>query len=188
MDLLEFIKSYQPYDEVEAEEKEAFIQFLEAFGDKAYVRENLVGHFSSSCWIVNPSRDKVLMVFHSLFKTWSWAGGHADGDSDLLRVAVKEAQEETSLSRVRPVLSNPIDLNVMVVHNHYKRGKFVPRHLHYNAVYLLEADETASFQVKPDENSGVKWIRVENVANYCKNDLVLPYYERIMKKVKERKL
>ncbi len=188
MDWQKTIINYQPEGEVEAVEKESFLQFIDAFGDRGFARENLPGHFSASAWIVNPARDKVLMIFHNLFKTWSWAGGHADGDSDLLRVAVKEAQEETSLSRVRPVLSNPIDLNVMVVHNHYKRGKFVPRHLHYNAVYLLEADETASFQVKPDENSGVKWIRVENVADYCKNDLVLPYYERIMKKVKERKL
>lgn len=188
MDFLSFLKNYKAFDEEEEAEREAFVQFLEAFGDKAYDRDNLVGHFSSSCWIVNKDRTKVLMIYHNMYKTWAWVGGHADGDKDLLHVALKETMEETGLAHVRPVSDEPIDLNMMVVHNHYKRGKFVPRHLHPNVVYLLEADEAEPIRIKEDENSGVQWVALEEVKNYCSNDKVMPYYNRIMQKVAERKL
>lgn len=188
MGFLEFLKNYKACDEVEDEERKAFIQFMEAFGDKAYDRDNLVGHISSSCWVVNKERTKALMIYHNMYKTWAWAGGHADCDKDLLNVALKETNEETSLKNINVVCQDPIDLNVMVVHNHIKRGKFVPRHLHYNSVYLLEADENDSIAIKPDENSGVKWIDFDEVGQYCTNDKTMFYYDRIMKKIKERKL
>lgn len=185
MDFLSFLKSYKAYNEEEEAERLAFVQFLEAFGDKAYERDNLVGHFSSSAWIVNKDRSKVLMVFHNMYKTWAWVGGHADGEKDLLAVALKETGEETGLEKVQPVLACPIDLNMMVVHNHYKRGKFVPRHLHPNVVYLLEADENEPIRIKEDENSGVAWVPTEKVGDYVSNEYTIVYYKRIMEKIKK---
>lgn len=185
MDFLNFLKNYQAWDEEEEAERLSALQFLEAFGDKAYVRDNLVGHFSASCWIVNKERTKLLLLLHNMFKTWTWAGGHADGDKDLLHVALKEAEEETGLKNVRPVLNEPIDINVMVAHNHYKRGKFVPRHLHHNFVFLLEADEKEHIRVKEDENSGVKWIGFDELDAYCGNEFHLVYYHRIMDKIRK---
>ncbi len=188
MDFLSFLKNYKAFDAEEEAEREAFVQFLEAFGDKAYKRDNLTGHVSASGWIVNRTRTKVLMIYHNLYKTWAWTGGHADGDENLLRVAMKEAKEETGLENLRLVADSPIDLNVMVVHNHYKRGQFIPGHLHLNVVYLFEADENEKLWVKEDENSGVKWLALEEVSLCCANDRALPCYERIMKKMAERKL
>ena len=185
MDFLSFLKSYKAYNEEEEAERLAFVQFLEAFGDKAYERDNLVGHFSSSAWIVNKDRSKVLMIFHNMYKTWAWVGGHADGEKDLLAVALKETGEETGLEKVQPVLACPIDLNMMVVHNHYKRGKFVPRHLHPNVVYLLEADENEPIRIKEDENSGVDWVPTEKVGDYVSNEYTIVYYKRIMEKIKK---
>ena len=185
MDFLSFLKSYKAYNEEEEAERLAFVQFLEAFGDKAYERDNLVGHFSSSAWIVNKDRSKVLMVFHNMYKTWAWVGGHADGEKDLLAVALKETGEETGLEKVQPVLACPIDLNMMVVHNHYKRGKFVPRHLHPNVVYLLEADENEPIRIKEDENSGVAWVPMEKLGDYVSNEYTIVYYKRIMEKIKK---
>lgn len=188
MELADFIRNYQAYDEAEQEECKSFLQFLEAFGDFAFERENLVGHFCTSTFILNKERSKVLMIYHNMFQTWAWVGGHADGDKNLLNVVIKETKEETSLKNVEVVCENPIDFNVMVVHNHIKHGKFVPRHLHYNVVYCLEADENEPIHIKPDENSGVKWIAIDEVCTYCTNELVIPYYERIIKKIKERNL
>ncbi len=185
MDFLSFLKSYKAYNEEEEAERLAFVQFLEAFGDKAYERDNLVGHFSSSAWIVNKDRSKVLMIFHNMYKTWAWVGGHADGEKDLLAVALKETGEETGLEKVQPVLACPIDLNMMVVHNHYKRGKFVPRHLHPNVVYLMEADENEPIRIKEDENSGVAWVPTEKLGDYVSNEYTIVYYKRIMEKIKK---
>lgn len=188
MSLLDFVRNYQAYDEIEQEECKSFLQFLEAFGDLAYERENLVGHLSATTWIVNPKRDKALMVYHNMFKAWTWAGGHADGDKNLAQVAIKEAEEETGLKNVRLLQQMPIDINVLSVDNHIKRGKFVPRHLHYNVVYCLEADENEAVHMKPDENAGVKWLEFDNFNDNCLEAHIKPYYERIIKKIKDRKL
>ena len=187
MELLEFLQNYQAFNEEEEAERQEIIQFIKAFGDKSYDRDNLVGHFSASAWIVNKEHTKVLMIYHNMFNTWAWVGGHADGDKDLLHVALKETEEETGLTSVQPVFNTPIDVNMMVVHNHYKRGKFVPRHLHPNIVFLLEADENAPVRQKEDENSGVKWIEFDDVKNYVTNEYTIVYYNRIIEKMKRNK-
>lgn len=188
MTITEELKNYQPYDEAEARECEALRQFLAAFGEKAYERENLPGHFSASAWIVNPKRDKALMVYHNQFKSWTWPGGHAEGDKNLLEVAIKEVAEETGLRNIRSLQKLPIDINVLTVDNHFKHGIFVPRHLHFNLVYLFEADETEALTLKPDENSGVRWIGYNEINNCCLEDHIKPYYNRIIKKIEEREL
>lgn len=188
MDWQKTIINYQPEGEVEAAEKESFLQFINAFGDRAFARENLPGHFSASAWIVNPARDKVLMIFHKMFNSWTWVGGHADGMQNLQHVAAKETQEETGVKDIRALLDEPLDINVLSVSNHVKKGRLVPRHLHYNAVYLFEADENAPLRIKPDENSGVAWIRIEDIAEKCLEKHMFPYYERVMRKVRDRKL
>ena len=75
--------------------------------DDILTRKNDIGHFTASCWIVNKEKTKVLMVYHNIYDSWSWTGGHADGDEDLLRVSLKEAKEETGLKNVES-LSNKI--------------------------------------------------------------------------------
>lgn len=184
----DFLENYKGFDEIEDGERLSFLQFMRAFQTAAYSRETLPGHLSSSAWIVNPERTKILMIYHNLFKSWAWVGGHADGDENLVRVAVKETEEETGLKNIRLVQKEPIDINVLSVTNHVKRGKFVPRHLHYNVVYLFEADEKEELRMKPDENSGVQWIEADKISGMCLEDHVVPYYNRIMQKIKERHL
>ena len=186
--LQEEIKNFQPETDAEKAEKNSFLQFIRAFGDRVLFRENLAGHLTASAWVVNQRRDKVLMIFHNLYKSWSWPGGHADGENDLLQVALKETTEETSLRHVRAIMEEPFDLNIMAVQSHWKKGKFVPGHLHYNVVYVLEADEKEPVKPKKDENSGVMWLDNDNIEEYCKNDQAFLCYERIMKKIKERGL
>ena len=88
------IKEYVPYNRQEAADKRLMLQFMERNPD-ALSRENLAGHFATSAWVVNPQRTKVLMIYHNIYKSWSWAGGHADGEQDLLAVVRREIAEET---------------------------------------------------------------------------------------------
>lgn len=181
-----FLQNYNPADSIEETERHSFIQFLQAFGDKAYNRNNLPGHLTASSWIVNNTRQKVLMAYHKLYKSWAWTGGHADNNSDLLSVAFSEAVEETSISGLRALFPYPIDLNVMYVDKHYKNGNFVPCHLHFNVVYAFEADENTQIKPKLDENSAVQWINNEDIDKYCASDkAALFYYQRIMQKIKK---
>lgn len=161
MKLLEQLRRYTPYNEQESADLSLMLDFL-AHGETPFHRTNETAHFTSSAWIVNPARTKVLMVYHNLYDSWSWVGGHADGEADLLSVALKEAREETGIEHLRSISEKPFSVEILTVNGHEKRGKYVPSHLHYNVTYLVEADESDSLQVKPDENSGVAWFTFED--------------------------
>ena len=90
-----------------------------------------------------------------------WLGGHADGDHDLLAVALREAQEESGLSTVRAVSPELFSVEILTVDGHEKRGHYVPSHLHLNVTYLLEADPALPIRCKPDENSRVGWFGLD---------------------------
>ena len=103
--LEEQLKQYRPWNEQEKEDKKELLRVLTQPG--IFLRENRTAHMTASAWVVNPAGDKVLMVYHNIYHSWSWMGGHADGETDLLSVAVREVKEESGISHVRP-LSNDI--------------------------------------------------------------------------------
>ena len=155
-DLIKQIESYCPYNEQEETDRQMILKCLKEEED-IFDRGNCLAHMTASAWVVNPGRTKVLMVYHNIYKSWSWLGGHADNEQDLLQVAVREVKEESGLARVRPVSEDIYSLEVLTVDGHVKRGVYVPSHLHLNVTYLLEADEHGQLRVKEDENSGVAW-------------------------------
>ena len=155
-DLIKQIESYCPYNEQEETARQMILKCLMEEED-IFDRGNCLAHMTASAWVVNPGRTKVLMVYHNIYKSWSWLGGHADNEQDLLQVAVREVKEESGLARVRPVSEDIYSLEVLTVDGHVKRGVYVPSHLHLNVTYLLEADEHGQLRVKEDENSGVAW-------------------------------
>lgn len=139
-------------------------------------------HFTASAWVVNPDRTKSLYVYHNLYDSWSWIGGHADGERDLLAVAQRELEEETGVRPAR-VLTRPISLEMLTVAGHEKRGAYVSSHLHMNVTYLFEVDETQPLKVKPDENSAVRWFPSEEIYERSTE----PWFiERIYRKIIER--
>jgi len=183
--LQQFLKNDKTFSDEEAAERLSFLMFLEKFGAFAYDRANLVGHLTASAWVFNPSYDKVLMVYHNLYKTWAWPGGHADTKTDLSAVAEREVMEETGITALQPLYPYPIDVNVLAVNAHYKKNSFVPAHLHYNVVYAFLADDRCELKVKKDENSGVCWLPVESLEKHCATDAAWPCYLRILKKLKK---
>ena len=97
MSLYELIKNYRPVNEQEACDKEQMLLFMEKYQDYLS-RDNQIAHFTASIWTVNKERTKTLMVYHNLYDSWAWIGGHADGEEDLCAVAMRELQEETGLT------------------------------------------------------------------------------------------
>ena len=156
MTLMEQLSAYIPYNEQEARDRALLLECLRREPD-VMTRQNPLAHFTASAWIVNPTRTRVLMVYHNIYHSWSWLGGHADGESDLLAVALREAREESGIRSARPVSEDIFSLEALTVDGHEKRGAYVSSHLHLNVTYLLIADDTDALTVKPDENSGVKW-------------------------------
>ena len=164
MDCIEIFKKtvedFLPYNEQEGRDKGLLLQYLSS-GESIFSRENLGTHMSASGWVVNRAHDKVLMAYHNIYDSWAWTGGHADGETDLLKVAVREAMEETGIRTVRPVTGDIFSLEVLTVDGHEKKGAYVSSHLHLNVTYLLEADDREVLHKKEDENSAVGWFPVE---------------------------
>lgn len=154
------LEAYIPCNEQEEKDKELMLRYL-APGEEVLYRESAGAHMSASAWVVNKNRDKVLMAYHNIYDSWAWTGGHADGEADLLKVAVREAMEETGITRVTPVMEDIFSIEVLTVDGHEKKGVYVSSHLHLNVTYLLEADESQVLHSKADENSGVLWFGLE---------------------------
>ena len=162
MNLKEQIENYIPYNEQEEKDKETILEYMNTFED-VLTRDNEFAHFTASSWAVNKERTKVLMIYHNIYKSWAWTGGHADGESDLLNVAIRELKEETGIKNVKVLDENIFSLEIICVNGHLKRGKYVSSHVHLNTTYLLEVDESETLKIKEDENSGVKWVNIEDV-------------------------
>ena len=122
-------------------------------------------HMSASSWITNKERTKVLMIYHKIYDSWSWLGGHADGNCNLLEVACKELEEESGLKNYRLVSNQPFSIEVLTVDGHIKKGKYVNSHLHLNVTYLFEVDENETLVTNELETKGIKWIPIEDIEN-----------------------
>ena len=184
MALREEILAFGPGCEQEETDKRLMLAYLERFSD-LLTRENEMAHFTASCWIVNPARDKVLLAYHNLYQSWAWLGGHADGDGDLRRVALREAQEESGLTQARILGEGIFSLEILGVDGHVRRGRYVGTHLHLNVTYLLEADDRLPIRAKPDENSAVRWMPVGEVLQAVSEPEMRVVYRKLMERAAE---
>lgn len=187
MELREKIEKYVPYNEQEEKDKNTILKYMDAFED-TLTRNNEFGHFTASAWVVNKERTKVLMIYHNIYKSWAWTGGHADGESDLLSVAVREVKEETGVENVKVLDDDIFSLEIVCVNGHIKRGKYVSSHVHLNLTYLLEVDENETLRIKEDENSGVKWVPIDEIEvasseRWVKENVYRKLNEKLKKKI-----
>lgn len=183
MNWIESIKSYNPCNEQEKNDKEIILSCIDRFED-ILTRENKLAHITSSAFIVNKSKDKVLMIYHNIYDSWAWTGGHADGEEDLLAVAIREAKEETGINNVYPIDYDIASIDILPVVGHIKRGKYVSAHLHLSIAYIVEADDTEELKIKEDENSGVKWIPIDEVNIYSTETDMHIVYNKLISKIK----
>lgn len=182
MDILRELTAYRPWNEQEVCDRAELLRRLKV-KEPLYGRDNVSAHFTASAWVVSPDRTQVLMAYHRLYDSWAWLGGHADGERDLLSVALREVREESGLTEVRPVSKRIYSLEILTVDGHEKHGHYVSSHLHLNVTYLLEADPAAPVRPKPDENSRVGWFSLDEAVAASTE----PWFrERIYKKLNEK--
>ena len=185
MSLYEEIKKYTPINEQEECDRENMLAFIRHNPD-CLVRESQIAHFTASIWTVNKERTKTLMVYHNIYDSWAWIGGHADGVEDLRSVALRELQEETGVGHASLVSRDIFSLETLTVDGHIKRGVYVPSHLHLNVTYLAEADEKETLIVKEDENQGVKWWTLEEALTAPSEPWMVEHvYKKLVEKCRQ---
>lgn len=187
MPYIQQIRQFKPLTDSEKSDKQVILDYLSLIGDDILSRRSQLAHLTSSGFILNPSMTKTLMVHHNIYQTWAWTGGHADGDRDLLKIAIKEAKEETGIRRISPLVGDMLSLDILTVKGHYKRGEYVSAHLHLSAAYVLIAEEDEELTVKPDENSDVAWIAVEEMDKMSNEPEMIPVYQKLYERALEIK-
>lgn len=157
-----------------------------------YARKNPVGiltreselyHMTASSMVINQAFDKVLMAYHNIYDSWAWTGGHADGEDDLMKLAVREAQEETGIQTLKALFPLPVSVEILHVPAHIKRGRQISTHLHLNVTYALIGDENEPLSAKPDENARVGWLAIDRLGEFVREKSMLPVYRKILSRM-----
>ena len=124
-----------------------------------FSKSNKKGHFTGSGWIVSPDKRKILMTHHKIINKWLQLGGHADGEGDLLKVALRESIEESGFREFKVLNETIFDLDIHKI----PKTDSETSHFHYDVRFLLEADPSKESIVVSDESYDVAWIPIEGV-------------------------
>ncbi len=184
MSLREELEKYVPINEQEALDRDIMLKYVD--DPSAYGREDNEAHFTASSWVINQDHNRVLMCYHNIYDSWSWLGGHADGEKDLRAVAIREVEEE---SGIRAVSADDeiLSVEILTVDGHEKKGHYVSSHLHLNVTYLLIADDRQLLRGKDDENRAVAWFDIDEVISKSSEKWFRErIYSKLNRKVREK--
>lgn len=169
------LENYRTPFEEEQTFLEDFIQLTE--DDLAFSRERKEGHFTASSWIVNKRRTHTLLTLHKTLNRWLQLGGHADGNENLLEVAIDEAREESGLSSLRIVDQFIFDIDQHIIP---ARGT-EDQHFHYDVRFLIEAEIDEPLTISA-ESTDLAWVSFDSVADVVRyNPSILRMLEKTSK-------
>jgi len=163
--LLEKLADYRQGFPGEAAVVDRFEVFITAHRDCFY-RECVPGHITGSAWVLDRRRERTLLTHHRKLNKWLQLGGHCDGEPHTVRVAVREAEEESGLE-VTVADQGIFDLDVHEIPAHGPD----PAHLHYDVRFLLIAT-TESFVVT-SESKALRWVLADEVGELTQEASVL---------------
>ncbi|NOT74081.1 MAG: NUDIX hydrolase [Cyclobacteriaceae bacterium] len=170
--VIEDIKSYSGADAKEEDFKKRFLILLEH--PHAFERTHLPGHITGSAFIISEDHTQTLLVHHAKLNRWLQPGGHADGDTDVARVAMREANEETGL--IHLTLSSPriFDIDIHPI----PQRKDFGAHDHYDIRYLVTGSMDEKIIVS-EESHDVKWVKLSELENYTNESSVLRMRDKV---------
>lgn len=150
--LITLLNNYHPIFQEEQAAKTRMLEFINQYSN-CFERSLEVGHITASAWLLNKNQTHVLLMHHAKLDSWVQLGGHCDGNADALDVAVKEAQEESGISNIKPLSYDIFDIDIHLV----PARKNEPEHYHYDVRFLLQVTGDEDF-VKNNESKELRWI------------------------------
>lgn len=167
------LQSYSSSFREEQSFVDAFLKLLEH--PSCYLRTHLPGHLTGSAFIVSPDHTQVLLIHHAKLNRWLQPGGHADGDENILAVALREMVEETGLEPThQPSTFFDID-----IHSIPARGDF-PLHSHYDVRFLFEVDPRKQI-FRNHESTDLKWIDLTALSDYTDSASIIRMKEKLLR-------
>ncbi|HLJ45366.1 MAG TPA: NUDIX hydrolase [Bryobacteraceae bacterium] len=157
-DFYDQLARYQTSYLEEKEMLEATRAFVRRYPN-CFERALAIGHITGSAWILDPDENAVLLTHHRKLNRWLQLGGHCDGDSNVLRVALREAHEESGLLEIEPLSDSIFDVDVHLIPD----WKHEPAHFHYDIRYLLRASKREPFRIS-EESRELAWKSLDEVA------------------------
>src|SRR5678815_2333190 len=145
--MFDAIRRYRDQWQGEAAIAAQFEAFLHTHAN-AFERSNTAGHFTGSCWLVSADGARVLLMHHRKLDRWLQPGGHADGDADLARVALREAEEETGLHDL-VVERRVFDLDRHAI----PARRSDPEHWHYDVRFVVRATGSEDFVLNDESHA-----------------------------------
>lgn len=176
--LLTQLKAYNSEYAEEMVFRQRFIYLLENHHN-CFERSLLTGHITGSAWIVDQSFSAAFMTHHAKLNKWLQPGGHADGDENVARVALKEALEETSMKGLTLYSPEIFDLDIHVI----PERKGIPQHEHFDIRYLIVTDKETAYQIT-EESHDLAWLSLDEVAGKTDaNQSIMRMVEKTRSKV-----
>ncbi len=176
MDRSSLVKEITSYQTRFPEEAKFIAPFLELLSQgRCFHRDHLPGHITGSAWIVNEERTKVLLVHHAKLNRWLQPGGHADGEENVLNVALRESDEETGVKDFKVLQKTIFDLDIHTI----PARKDFPQHEHYDIRFLIEASDQDKVIVS-EESHDVKWIPLKDLAAYNDEPSILRLRQKLI--------
>ncbi|MGL4539621.1 MAG: NUDIX hydrolase [Candidatus Rhabdochlamydia sp.] len=153
------IKLLQKYVASEAEIacKKKMLEFIQSH-ENCFDRSLKIGHMTASAWLVNESNSKALLMHHAKLGQWFQLGGHCDGDSDLLAVALKEASEESGITQIHAISKEIFDIDIHLI----PKNKKEQAHYHYDVRFLLQSSNN-EICISNRESKELRWVGKEEI-------------------------
>ena len=156
--VLNLLNQYTEYEQENRHSKDLLVAFARQY-ENCCERTLTVGHFTGSCWLVSKDGKRVLLTHHKKLERWLQLGGHADGDSDLAQVALREAEEESGLTD----LSVEPEIFDLERHAIPARGSD-PEHYHHDVRFVVHANGNEEYIVS-DESHALAWRVISELVN-----------------------
>ena len=163
------LKTYQKRYPDEARTISQFRDFIEMNTD-CFERDCWAGHITGSAWLVNQAGTHVLLTHHKKLDRWLQLGGHSDGDTSTLSVALREAREESGLE-VGGLVEHGGDIFDIDIHE-IPAHRNDPAHYHYDIRFVLRAEGSEKYSVS-DESHDLAWVSIEDIETYTKELSIL---------------